>query len=151
MSIVEILNSQLHPDITNIIFDYNMPIKEDVKLLKLCCCQKIESMFNFEYLGRKITRKYYNVLFINREKNIKQFKLYHKTKQTFNNLIECFHFIAFEPEEKCEVHGNGLDAYFQRQANSEIIKFINYDDKSINKNNDIMQKIYNIYLNITKS
>jgi hypothetical protein len=86
MSIVEILNNELYPDITNIIFEYNLPEKQNIKLLKLACCQRIEKLFNDNYLGRKITRKYYNVLLINREFNIKQFKLYRDTKHIFKSV-----------------------------------------------------------------
>lgn len=69
MSIVEILNNKLCPDIANIIFEYNLPEKKNIKLLKLACCLKIKKLFDYNYVRRKKTRKYYNVLIINREMN----------------------------------------------------------------------------------
>ena len=42
MSIIEILNNELCPDITNIILEYNMPKKENIKLLKVATNEILE-------------------------------------------------------------------------------------------------------------
>ena len=145
MSTVEILNSQLYPDITNIIFDYNMPRKEDVKLLKFANNEYLMKQFYGYKICEQVRLKYYDVLFRNRRNNIKQHKLYYLVNGLFRSLIFAFRMVEGR-RQIGSVCGTDMSIICNRDNTIKAV----YDNREIHKDNKIMQKIFKIYLNNIK-
>lgn len=149
MSIIEILNNELCPDITNIILEYNMPKKENMKLLQVATNEILEKSFRgykkrYSDVGYTYGKlKYYDVLFNNRINNFKQHKLYYKTNQIFNAVI--FAFSSLEGRKRLSlVMGTDMSII----CNGDDTIRATYKNRETHKADKIMKKLYKIYLNI---
>jgi hypothetical protein len=142
----QILNSIFCKDITNLIFEFNLPQNGYSKFVKSECNDELEMKFKkYISINTFYILNYHRVLLKNKEESIKKNRLYAILKKDFNSIFKGFRQISYEKSKTQISFIFHKSCTFERKSNETFIR-VRTIDNDIYPYAKLINTLYKIYL-----